>query len=124
MSREAPEPGVESGEPLTAPVEPFWRVWWRFVWPFLYFRDCTRGSWLERVQSYRHNRSMRRYLPGFILKWLVFTAFFFTFGHFFDDAAGLVIPAACCFVTGTWTGVVSIVLFIAWGWLERFPELY
>ncbi len=77
MSRTAPKSEY--------PAEPLWRLFWRYVWPFLYFRDCTRGSWLERAQSYRHNRSMRRHLPGFILKWLAFTAFFFTFGCFASD---------------------------------------
>ncbi|MFW2455345.1 MAG: hypothetical protein ACN4E4_05170, partial [Methyloversatilis discipulorum] len=59
-----------------------------------------------------------------IVKWLLFTAFWFAFGMMFDEFAGLVIPAACCFVTGTWTGIVAIVLAVAWTWLERFPELY
>ncbi|MGV2480059.1 UNVERIFIED_CONTAM: hypothetical protein IGO34_24975, partial [Salmonella enterica subsp. enterica serovar Weltevreden] len=52
------------------------------------------------------------------------TAFWFAFGMMFDEFAGMVIPAACCFVTGTWTGIVAIVLAVAWTWLERFPALY
>lgn len=104
-------------------AESMLRLWWRFVWPFLYFRDCTRGSWMERVQSYRHNRSMRHYLPGFILKWIILTAIWFAFGMMFDGFSGLVIPAACCFVTGTWAAIVVVMLSVSWTWLERFPEL-
>ena len=48
--------------------EPLWRLAYRFLWPFQYFRDVTRGSSLERQQNYRHNRAMRVYLPGFIMK--------------------------------------------------------
>lgn len=117
------EDGQHGSGPAAQP-ESMLRLWWRYIWPFLYFRDCTRGSWMERAQSYRYNRAMRRHLPGFILKWLALTALWFAFGTLFDEVAGMVIPAACCFVTGTWTGLVVVVLAIAWTWLERFPELY
>ncbi len=26
--------------------EPLWRLWFRYFWPFRYFRDVTRGSQL------------------------------------------------------------------------------
>lgn len=97
---------------------------YRFLWPFRYFRDVTRGSLLERQLNYRHNRAMRVYLPGFVVKWILLTVVWFTFGSAFDRAAGLVIPAACCYMTGSWTLIVSMVLATSWIWLERFPELY
>lgn len=106
------------------PQESLWHLWFRYFWPFRYFRDVSRGSLLERQMNYRHNRAMRIFLPGFAVKWGLLTALCFGFGGLFDRLAGLVIPAACCFMTGSWTLIVSLLLLTAWAWLERFPELY
>lgn len=105
--------------------EPLWRLLFRFIWPFLYFRDVTRGSKLERQQNYRFNRAMRIYLPGFAVKWSLLTALCFGIGDFMmTHAPALFVPATCLYVTGAWTFVVAIVVLTAWTWLERFPELY
>lgn len=104
--------------------EPAWRLWYRYIWPFQYFRDVTRGSTIERQQNYRHNRAMRVHLPGFVAKWSLVTALWFAFGGFFDLVLELVIPAACCFVTGTWALIVVVLLGASWMWLERFPDLF
>lgn len=101
-----------------------WYLLYRFLWPFQYFRDVTTGTKLERQQNYRYNRAMRVYLPGFVVKWAILTALWFGFGGLFDSGLELVIPAACCFMTGTWTLVVAVMLSASWMWLERFPELY
>lgn len=106
------------------PSEALLHLWFRFFWPFLYFRDVTCGTLLERQLNYRHNRAMRVFLPGFIVKWLFLTALWFGFGSVFEQIDGLVIPAACFFVTGSWTFIVAILLGTSWAWLERFPELY
>lgn len=103
--------------------EPFWRLLYRFLWPFQYFRDVTRGSRLERQQNYRHNRAMRIYLPGFMVKWAALTMLWFSFGGIFDGLMGLAVPAAGCFITGSSAMVVVVQLAISWLWLERFPEL-
>jgi hypothetical protein len=105
-------------------VEPLWRLLYRFIWPFQYFRDVTKGTKMERQQNYRHNRAMRVYLPGFVLKWSLLTFIFFAIGGMFDSLHGLVIPAACCFTTGSWSAIVVVKLSAAWVWLERFPELF
>lgn len=105
-------------------MEPVWRLLYRYLWPFQYFRDVTSGSKVERAQNYRHNRAMRTYLPGFALKWAVLTALWFAAGGFFDNVLALVIPAACCFMTGAGTLVVVVLMIVSWVWLERFPELY
>jgi hypothetical protein len=104
--------------------ESLWRLFYRYLWPFQYFRDVTRGSTLERQQNYRHNRAMRIHLPGFMLKWLLLTGAWFASGGLLEQLTELVVPAACCFVTGTWTLLMVVLLATAWMWLERFPELY
>ena len=43
----------------------------RFLWPFWLFRDATRGDLFARAAAYRHNRSMRVHLPGYMMRWLL-----------------------------------------------------
>jgi len=105
-------------------VEPVWRLWYRYLWPFLYFRDVSVGSPLERCQNYRHNRAMRIHLPGFVLKWLLLSAAGFAGGGHLAAELDLAIPAAGCFVTATWALLVALLSSVCWVWLERFPELH
>jgi hypothetical protein len=108
----------------TAAHEAWWHLLIRYLWPYSYFRDVSRGSLLERQQAYRFNRRMGIYLPGFMFKWALLTAFFFVLGTLCDELLDIVLPAACCFVTGTWTLTVVIQLTIAWVWFKHFPELH
>lgn len=103
--------------------EPLWHLAYRFLWPFQYFRDVTRGSLLERQQNYRYNRSMRVYLPGFMVKWVLLTAICFLTGTALAQF-GAIVPAAGCFIVGCWTFIVVVLLGVDWIWLARFPELY
>lgn len=48
---------------------PFFRLLFRYLWPFWLFRDATRGDRMARAAAYRHNQRMRIYLPGYLLKW-------------------------------------------------------
>lgn len=49
----------------------FARLLFRYLWPFWLFEDATRGDRSARAAAYRHNRSMRVYLPGYVMKWLL-----------------------------------------------------
>lgn len=57
-------------------------VLFRYLWPFWLFKDASRGDRLTRAAAYRHNRSMRIYLPGYLMKWIFscVTAFAITAG--------------------------------------------
>lgn len=46
-------------------------VLFRFLWPFWLLKDASSGDRLSRAAAYRHNRDMRIYLPGYLMKWLV-----------------------------------------------------
>lgn len=50
---------------------PFAIVLFRFLWPFWLFRDASHGDRFARAAAYRHNRDMRIYLPGYLMKWLL-----------------------------------------------------
>jgi hypothetical protein len=105
------------------PEESFSHLLYRYLWPFQYFRDVTRGDLIERRQNYRYNRAMRTHLPAFMLKWCVVSTLCFLVGSAFDRADAVYL-AAGCFVTWSWTFVVIVVLGVDWLWLERFPELH
>lgn len=82
-------------------------VLFRYLWPFWLFKDASRGDRLARAAAYRHNRSMRIYLPGYLMKWTFscVTAFAITslFGSWSARAAGS-------------AGSVDVFAIIAAGW--------
>jgi len=54
---------------------PLAQVLFRFIWPFWLFQDASRGDRFARAAAYRHNRDMRVYLPGYLMKWVLSCAF-------------------------------------------------
>lgn len=48
---------------------PFSRVLLRYWWPFWLFHDASSGNLVARAAAYRHNQSMRVYLPGYLVRW-------------------------------------------------------
>ena len=50
--------------------QPFSLVLFRYLWPFWLFRDASSGDRMARAAAYRHNRDMRVYLPGYLMKWM------------------------------------------------------
>lgn len=53
---------------------PLSQVLYRYLWPFWLFRDATCGDRFARAAAYRHNRDMRVYLPGYLMKWICSSA--------------------------------------------------
>ena len=49
----------------------FLQLLFRYLWPFWLFKDASRGDRNARAAAYHHNRNMRAYLPGYLLKWVV-----------------------------------------------------
>lgn len=97
--------------------------------PFWLFRDARHGDALVREQNYRYNRSRRKYLPGYLLKWGVICTLLLV-GHVV--AKGLVVqqPAweglwqawALCTGVGFSVGVVLMVnILVIWGFLTLIP---
>lgn len=59
----------------------------RYLWPFWLFRDATRGDRVARAAAYRHNRSMRIHLPGYVAKWIIGAALLYAITAVFDALA-------------------------------------
>lgn len=49
---------------------PFSQVLFRYLWPFWLLKNATTGDRHARAAAYRHNRTMRVHLPGYLLKWM------------------------------------------------------
>jgi hypothetical protein len=64
---------------------PFSLVLFRYLWPFWLFKDASRGDRVARAAAYRHNRSMRIYLPGYLMKWMFSCAATFAVTAGFDS---------------------------------------
>jgi hypothetical protein len=80
----------------------------RYLWPFWLFKDASRGDRMTRAAAYRHNRSMRIYLPGYLMKWMFncVTAFAIT------AVFGSLSPAQAVSASGS----LDVFAIIAAGW--------
>jgi hypothetical protein len=66
---------------------PLSQVLFRFLWPFWLFRDASSGDRYTRAAAYRHNRDMRVYLPGYLMKWLLSCALVFALASGLESLA-------------------------------------
>ncbi len=73
---------------------PFSIVLFRFLWPFWLFSDASRGDQVARAAAYRHNRDMRVYLPGYLMKWLLSSTFVLALTSGVDSLARSATPLA------------------------------
>jgi hypothetical protein len=60
-------------------------VLFRFLWPFWLFQDASSGDRYARAAAYRHNRDMRVYLPGYLMKWLLSCALILALASGFES---------------------------------------
>ena len=111
--------------PSTAAVSyyddmPLSLVLFRFLWPFWLFQDATQGDRYARAAAYRHNRDMRVYLPGYLMKWLLSCAFVLALASGCDSLAHsiggtnvlTVIAAACAMVFACGVCVMFVTAYI------------
>lgn len=92
-------------------LAPFRLVIARYLSPFWLFHDASRGDGVARAAAYRHNRSMRNYLPSYMGKWALQAMLALLLTYTFDSlaaperprfgvyvlfAAGSGIVFACC----------------------------
>jgi hypothetical protein len=78
----------------------------RYLWPFWLFKDASRGDRIARAAAYRHNRSMRIYLPGYLMKWMLGCALAFAITTAFGSMSDPV----------TSPGALDLFAIIAAGW--------
>jgi hypothetical protein len=99
---------------------PFSLVLFRFLWPFWLFQDASSGDRYARAAAYRHNRDMRVYLPGYLMKWLLSCAFVLALASGFESlanslgGAGIlsIVAAACAMVFACGVCVIFVTAYI------------
>jgi hypothetical protein len=71
---------------------PFLQVLFRFLWPFWLFHDASQGDRYARAAAYRHNRDMRVYLPGYLMKWVLSCTFVLALSAAFESLSASLGP--------------------------------
>jgi hypothetical protein len=82
---------------------PFLQILFRYLWPFWLFKDAATGDRYARAAAYRHNRSMRVYLPGYVMKWLC------------NSALAFILTLACDAQSAPTTGTPDLFTLMAAG---------
>ena len=88
---------------------------------FLYgwlFRDACKGNWLERFASLRHNREQARWLPTYMLRWLVTGTMLFAIASFFEVQLSSPVLAAAVYIPAVLTLPFELVTALCWAWLR------
>ena len=80
----------------------------RYLWPFWLFKDATRGDRMTRAAAYRHNRSMRIYLPGYMVRWVFGSALAFALVQAFSKGTS----EAASWDVFTLLSVMSAIAFV------------
>lgn len=82
----------------------------RYIWPFWLFHDASHGDQLARAAAYRHNRGMRVYLPGYLLKWTISNTLAFAVAIGFESLSARADSAPNVFlVMAAGTGMLFVV---------------
>lgn len=62
-------------------------LWKTFFWPLHHFKDCQKGSQLERLHAYNFNRENVDLLILPIINLMLLTCIFFSMIRFFENVA-------------------------------------
>ncbi len=75
---------------------PFSQLLFRYWWPFWLFHDASRGNLVARAAAYRHNQSMRIYLPGYLMRWSFGSVLLLALTLLLDNWSGQTATLAGC----------------------------
>lgn len=78
------------------------------------FRDASVGTYLERAAALAHNREQSRWLPRYLVRWLVIMACALAAGRFCDVVLGNHGLAAVFYVLTTLTMGFTVVTAACW----------
>ncbi|HEX8989150.1 MAG TPA: hypothetical protein VF816_14425 [Rhodocyclaceae bacterium] len=103
-------------------MEGFAMLLYRYLFFDWLFADMGKArNVLERRDSWRHNQSMRRYLPTYLRRWSVLTGGAFVLGWIFEQLLRTRVLAACCFTGCAMTITGMALICVLWLMLAR-PE--
>lgn len=104
-----------------APAElPFLTLWYRFMFFDWLFADAGAARNLyERHAALQHNRRMCRYMPIYLRRWSMLTAFDFGLGMLFERAIQASLLSAWFFTWSCVTLTGMVVISVAWLFLAN-----
>lgn len=96
------------------------QYFWRLAIPFWIFRDASRGTLEQRIANYRYNRSQRKVLPFYMMKWLGIAACLMQMTQVLSDVTLLTVTgssnhlcaALLCMTTGIGFAFSCVVIAI------------
>jgi len=99
---------------------PFTTLMYRFLFFDWLFADMTKAMTLfERHAAWQHNRKMRMYLPLYLRRWSVLTAFDFASGCALENLLGSKLLAAWCFTGSCVTVTGMLIIVVLWLFLSH-----
>jgi hypothetical protein len=114
------EQGQDSPPPSDIAEIPFATLMYRFLFFDWLFADMTKCMTLfERHAAWQHNREMRMYLPLYLRRWSVITAFDFGSGCALENLLGSKLLAAWCFTWSCVTITGMLVIVVLWLFLSH-----
>jgi len=97
-------------------------LFYRYLFFNWLFADLTQATTpLERQLAWQHNRKMRRYLPVYLLRWLVLAIGAFGLGHLFNQLQENSLMAIACFTVACLAVPVMAIMVVLWVFLSK-PE--
>ena len=82
------------------------------------FRDASAGSELERAAALRHNRSLSKWLPTYLRRWLVIGALIFGLARWSERALDNVALSAALAIAFAGVVVFLLVTLLCWALLR------
>ncbi|MDB5992832.1 MAG: hypothetical protein JWQ10_4235 [Herbaspirillum sp.] len=93
---------------------------YRFLFFDWLFVDMTEAkNPFERHAAWQHNREMRRYLPLYLRRWLVFAVFNFGLGGVFERLLEIKLVAAWFFTWSCVTITGMLLMAVMWVFLAK-----
>jgi hypothetical protein len=114
-------PVTQHGKQPSAPPEiPFATLLYRFMFFDWLFADLSAArNPYERNAAWQHNRRMRIYLPLYLRRWSLLTAFDFGLGCLFDRALQASLLSAWFFTWACVTLTGMVIISVAWVFLSN-----
>lgn len=107
-----------SADRASALVVPLRRNVYRYFFYDWLFRDADRGSGLERAAALRHNREQARWLPLYMIRWLIIGAILVGIESLLEQLLRSPVVSATL-----WIALIVVVLFllitvVGWSFLQ------
>ena len=103
---------------LPRPLVPLHVKLYRYLFYGWLFRDARRGSHWERSTALRHNREQARWLPLYMLRWLLLGALLFGGAAGIESSGASAGLAAAFYLLAMFAVPFNLVTALCWAFLR------